>query len=581
MGKMLRASIKTEAENANVESAPAANRESALKPDSLLHTSVTRRDFLKTTLGATGAIISWSLLEPSNVWAAAGKSRLLAHPHQPTQAPIPIIGGGLGGLVTAYRLHQQGIRCEIYEASPRLGGRVFTRSNFNADGMFVELGGELVDTGHEDLIALCEELRVPLEHFKQAELGIEPAIFYSQGQVYTEDQVLAAFAGLAKVLASDLNRCFPDGNVQVPTALQPANAAWLDQISLAEYLENQRDVAPEWLIRIIRSAYIGEYGLEPEEQSALNLALLIDTETDQGFRLFGESDETMRIKGGNSRLVDALIRAIKPHVPIHYGHRLTRLALGNSSAHGKNSSTNPSAKNQLRLGIKLGITVGSHFRWIDAPTAILALPFSVLRDVTGLNQLGLSAEKLRCIRELGYGTNSKQMIGFQSRFWRTAHPAIPANSGELFTDLPSQCYWETSRLQPGKSGILTNFMGGHAGKNAEPTQWKIVLEELKPLYGGDLAAQQDGHTAFLNWANYKWNRGSYSCPKPGQYTSLVGLAGQPELDGRLFFAGEHCSVNSAGYMNGAVESGNTAARQISEKFAQTAVSLKSVTLVQL
>jgi monoamine oxidase len=39
----------------------------------------------------------------------------------------------------------------------------------------------------------------------------------------------------------------------------------------------------------------------------------------------------------------------------------------------------------------------------------------------------------------------------------------------------------------------------------------------------------------------------------------------PELDGRLIFAGEHTSGEFAGFMNGAVESGNRAAREILSK----------------
>jgi monoamine oxidase len=575
LGKMLRANLPT-----SVQPTPLVSPDKPAQTEPILSsTPISRRDFLKATAGVAGAMISWSLMDPVS-WAEAGKLLPTANSLHAKSNSIAIIGGGLGGLVTAYRLHHQGIRCELYEASHRLGGRVFTRNHFNTEGMFVELGGELVDTGHEDLIALCQELHVPLEHFVQHELGIEPAIFYSDGAIHTEAQVIEAFQGLAQVLAADLNRCFPDGNIVVPTYLQPANAAWLDQRSLAEYLEQLRSVAPDWLLRIIRAAYIGEYGLDAEEQSALNLPLLIATDTAEGLRIFGDSDECMRIQGGNSRLVEALVRAIKPHVPIHYGHRLTRLALPNGPLPGADSKV---VQSHSDTRLKLGFSVGRQFRWVNVSHAVMALPFTVLRDVNGVDRIGLSPVKLRSIREMGYGTNSKQMIGFKSRFWRADHPQAaantPANSGELFTDLPTQCYWDTSRLQPGKSGILTNFTGGRAGKEATNSHWEIVLQDLKPLFG-DLHRQLDGHTAFFNWHNHPWSRGSYSCPRPGQYTSIWGTAHLPELDGRLFFAGEHCSLNSGGFMNGAVESGNTAARQISEKLAQTAVSTVLSTVAQ-
>lgn len=45
----------------------------------------------------------------------------------PQVAPkVGIIGGGIGGLYAAYLLQRHGIPYEILEASPRLGGRLFT-----------------------------------------------------------------------------------------------------------------------------------------------------------------------------------------------------------------------------------------------------------------------------------------------------------------------------------------------------------------------------------------------------------------------------------------------------------------------
>ena len=46
--------------------------------------------------------------------------------------------------------------------------------------------------------------------------------------------------------------------------------------------------------------------------------------------------------------------------------------------------------------------------------------------------------------------------------------------------------------------------------------------------------------------------------------TLLEVAPQPELDGRLIFAGEHTSGDFSGFMNGAVQSGNRAAKEILE-----------------
>ncbi len=57
--------------------------------------------------------------------------------------------------------------------------------------------------------------------------------------------------------------------------------------------------------------------------------------------------------------------------------------------------------------------------------------------------------------------------------------------------------------------------------------------------------------------------GSYSCYKPGQWTSLGGEEGKPVDD--LHFAGEQCSSEYQGYMNDGAETGRTAAEAVIAK----------------
>jgi len=66
----------------------------------------------------------------------------------------------------------------------------------------------------------------------------------------------------------------------------------------------------------------------------------------------------------------------------------------------------------------------------------------------------------------------------------------------------------------------------------------------------------------MNWTRYRFNRGSYICPAPGDYGRHYGSARETECGGRLLFAGEHTSIDGAGYMNGAVDSGDIAARAL-------------------
>ncbi|MCX6131075.1 MAG: FAD-dependent oxidoreductase, partial [Proteobacteria bacterium] len=211
---------------------------------------------------------------------------------------IVIVGGGTAGLTAAYRLMQAGIGSSLYEGSERLGGRMYTENNFNAEGMFCERGGELVDTYHKDLQALCAELGLEIQEFSEDNESLVEAIYYISGKVYYDEDIIAAFKPLAAALLRDQALLTRQGELGIPTyksELAKSDAVRkLDQMSLAEYL-NQVE-AESWLKEMIRISYVGEYGLEADKQSALNLVLLINSKTDEGFKLFGESDESKRIK---------------------------------------------------------------------------------------------------------------------------------------------------------------------------------------------------------------------------------------------------------------------------------------------
>lgn len=62
---------------------------------------------------------------------------------------IAIIGAGLAGLTAAYRLHQAGIRADIFEAQNRVGGRVFSTQlkDYLGEPSTVEWGGQSITDG--------------------------------------------------------------------------------------------------------------------------------------------------------------------------------------------------------------------------------------------------------------------------------------------------------------------------------------------------------------------------------------------------------------------------------------------------
>ena len=71
---------------------------------------------------------------------------------------VLIIGAGLTGLLTAYRLKQAGISFKILEARDRIGGRINTV--LGAENTPVEMGATWFNEQHYNLIGLLEELEI-------------------------------------------------------------------------------------------------------------------------------------------------------------------------------------------------------------------------------------------------------------------------------------------------------------------------------------------------------------------------------------------------------------------------------------
>ncbi len=441
---------------------------------------------------------------------------------------VVVVGAGIAGLSCAWRLQQAGVRVRVFEAQDRVGGRMLSLRGHFADGQVCELGGELIDSGHLRMHALAAELGLELDDLASDPTAAFGEVWYCGGRRYDEHDILVAFAPLAEAIARDA-ASLPEADI---TWNAPGGSEALDGETISAWLD--RNGASGWLRRLIEVAYTTEMGLECEEQSALNLLTFIDPGIDR-FRIFGESDERFHVRGGNDRIVTAL--AARLGNAVHTGHVLESVRAG--------------ADGRYTLAFARGAAVSD----VRADRVVLAIPFTTLRRVR--LDVELPVRKRRAIDELGYGTNAKLMIGFGERVWRTRH----ASSGSSFSDLRLQTTWETSRLQDGAAGILTNFTGGRhgvaIGEGTPRLQADDAARQLEALWPGIAAARAGMREARFHWPSHAWSLGSYACFRPGQWTGLRGAIGEPV--GQLHFAGEHCSFDNQGFMEGGCESGELVA----------------------
>lgn len=472
-----------------------------------------RRDFLKTsTVALTGLALPTLLSGCSDDEAKPG--------NKGADTRIAIIGGGMAGLHCAYRLQQGGVTAQIYEASPRTGGRMYTARGMFPDDQIAELGGELIDSIHLTLQKLATELEITLDD-REAVAASVKEVWWVDGKAVPEETIVEQFTQVAPLMASLAEMADAD------------DAAYeaLDVIPLATWLDENLVDQPE-LHSVLSTAYCCEYGLETSEQSVLNLLYLIGSDDPSPFRIFGESDERYHAHEGSQAFVDRLADKLKDQISLN--RRLTKV---------KNIDDIYELTFEDDAGDK---TV------IEADHVVFALPFTMLRKVD-LDESSLSSQKRQIIDEMGYGTNAKVMGAFTSRVWLTDHDA----TGSVTADLPFQQCWDTSVGQDGDSGILTNFLGGKQGVesgkgSAENWYTNVLLPGAEQVFPGSLAAYVPESAVRMHWPSYAFNLGSYACYRPGQW-AFYGQEG--EREGNLHFCGEHCSLDFQGYMEGAAETG--------------------------
>lgn len=479
--------------------------------------------------------------------AAACTPRATSGPGSPDA--VAIVGGGTSGLLVSWRLANAGVASEIFESSGRTGGRMYTLRDFTPEGHFCELGGELVDSNHTELIKLCGELGIGIQRLHAEDspasdiydIGGKPRL---DGDLLDPAGQVGPFLPIAVRIAAD------------QAALLDAAGEWtaraheLDALPLSKYLESLSGSTERWVIDLLALAYHAEYGIPVEEQSSLNLVDFIGSDTAESFAMFGDSDESHRIAGGSGTLPETLtqrltVAPLADRVQISHRHELTAIARDGDSF-------------KLTFKTENGAAVERSFGRV-----VLALPFTRLREVKGVGGLGLSAEKMKAINELGYGVNSKLMVGTSSRPWQGQLLGINSPlTGTVYSDRGFQIIWDTSAGQEGTGGVITNFITGAPAKSEESAVLATLESSLASLSPELAAALTPRVRASFFWPNHPHTKASYAGALAGQYTSYFEYAAQPELGGRLIFAGEHTSLNSAGFMNGAVEAGERAASQL-------------------
>lgn len=487
-------------------------------------------DVAKTGLALSAAGLLHGCRKAADLFPNEASPQLAAVKPRQNQPRIVVLGAGMAGLNCAYQLKKAGYTAQVYEASKRSGGRMYSSKGVLASDLVTELGGEFIDTEHKDMLKLCHEFGLPLlDTLSKEEAAYTRDSFFIDGRFYTEDEVIAAFQPFQQRIAADI-RSLPS----VMTFEQyDGRTLYFDQLSIPAYFDS---IGLHGFLRTgLEVAYLTEYGLEVGEQSAINFLYLFVANTAQAFQIFGTSDERYKVAGGNQRVTDALHNAVKSQVQL--GHRLVRIR-------------------ESAGGYLLDFNTEGASVTVPADIVVCTIPFSVLREVE--MKVPLPQWKQNAINNLGYGTNSKLFLGFSKKVWRQH-----GHSAYMFSNGAIQTGWDNTQLQAGKAGGFTVYQGGlkgvQLGAGTPQSQAAPFVQQLEQMWPG-CAKAYTGVAKRMHWPEHPFTKGSYACYKVGQYTSIRGAEIKPV--GNLFFAGEHCSAYYQGFMNGAAETGRMAAGEV-------------------
>ncbi|TMD06018.1 MAG: FAD-dependent oxidoreductase [Chloroflexi bacterium] len=505
---------------------------------------VTRRDALK----AGGAALAGAAL--------AGPLPVFAE----QQSRIAIVGGGIAGLTAALTLQDAGVASTVYEASARVGGRMHSDTTSWLNGQTSEHCGELIDTKHKTIFALASRFDIPRVDLLAAEPNNSTETDFFFGKYYTSTQANIDFNPVWSAVKKDLT------SAPFPTQYNMFTQAGfdLDHLSLYDWIETRVPGGHSSSMgQLLDVAYNIEYGNVTTEQSSLNLVYLLGFQPVPGnFRIFGASDERYHLAGGNERLPKAIAAALAPGT-VQLDTALTGIVL-NAQGTWTLSFNGPS---------------GKFARVVDR--VVMAIPFSVLRTLLtsdrAYRSAGFDPRKQTAIQQLGYGKNCKLQLQFNTRYWNQSGPWGIGN-GSTYADTGYQNTWEVTRAQDRETGILVDYTGGGvplASFTGNPSDPKVAagfatkfLSQIEPVFPG-ITKQWNGRATLDVPLSNPFLLGSYSYWKVGQYTLFSGYEGarQPDIHtGKCHFAGEHCSTNFQGFMEGGAEEGQRAAKEILDDF---------------
>jgi monoamine oxidase len=444
----------------------------------------------------------------------------------PTDADVAVVGAGIAGLIAARELVAAGREVVVLEARDRVGGRVLNHQL--SDGTTVELGGQWIGPTQLRMAKLIAELG--LETFPTYNTGDHLLRFGDKQRRYR-----GTIPRLGPLVLTDIGQAqarFDRLAVRIPL-----EAPWAaDQ---AEKLDGQ--TFETW---IRRNALTGKgrellrlYAESVFAAQASDLSLLHALfYTHSG----GGVDSLAGTRGGAQQ--DRFVGGSQL-VPIRLAEQLgDRVRLGA-----------PVRRIEQRGE---GVTVSGDALAVTARRVIVAVPPALAGRIVYAPPLPGRRDQLT--HRVPAGSVIKCHAVYETPFWRDA-----GLTGQAAGDRgPVKIVFDNSP-PVGTPGVLLAFLEGAAARHlhrADPDDRRAaVIGSLVDFFGP--RAAEPVEYVDLDWSEEEWTRGCYGAFfGPGVWTHY-GPAMRAPI-GRIHWAGAETATVWAGYMDGAVQSGERAAAEV-------------------
>ena len=443
----------------------------------------------------------------------------------PERVDVAVVGAGLAGLSAASLLAAGGASVVVLEARDRVGGRTWTLPVGSAR---FDLGAQWIGPGQERLAALARRL------------GVETFPTWASGDKLLDDgAAVARYPGVIPALRplelAELHLALRriDRMTRRVSARDPASsldAARLDALTVADPARRIRSGR----VRALFATAIGSiFGVEPAEMSLLWFLAYL--------RAGGGLMRLARVEGGaQERRFVGGAQGLAEKLADELGVVATGAAVRRIRQSG--GGGDPAGE----------VVVTSDRGQVAARRAIVAVPPPLAARIE--LEPAAPAARDQLLQRHAMGALVKLVVAYEQPFWRQrglSGEAVAIAGGPVAVTFDNTSH---DQRQP----ALVAFIQGRAAR-----QWDgdlaPVLEQLARWFGDQ--ARRPVAVARCDWAAEPWSRG---CPvavvAAGGLTSTGTSLRQPS--GRIHVAGTESAVEWTGYLEGALESGERAAREV-------------------